>query len=532
MWSAVRERWRFTPDEKRDMSSGDVHAGWSAEWRTSDGKIDASEWVAFPPARVNTRPRPDSTRHVDIVELPARVPPLPDSLLCPERWKLVVEGAWKSTSAIHTLEARISLLGLRRAARCVGSHHKRVLSIGDNMSEIVASEKGRAADFSLRSLIKRSAAYQLGCGIMWRRRHVDTKRNISDAASRKADRGVYKPGERRVGPGGHGASPLPVPSGTPAAVKPQEFYSTPRPPEPVHRRPQAATKVGSKRVVKPKRRAILELFSGCGRFSGAAGKAGFNIVCPFELDKGCQFDVLNPKIEKVIRRWISSGKIWHVHFGTPCTIWSVASSPDAVDKKQGYACAVFTLRLLKFLVKYGVSFTIENPASSALFKWEPMAKFLWKHAKGWARTDYCRWGASFLKPTIIVSSLLVIQELSRRCMGGHRHEHLQGIVKVLCGGECISKWKTSLAGAYPPALCHAWVQLLGRDAPAEARCPHSSDCMSSDWETELCNAINLVVDKPLPTPTCPSKWVDLWPADAASWGQSWGPWIAPKACVV
>ena len=200
-WSAVREHWRFIPEEKLSNGTPDLHPGWAASWRASEGRINPEDWTSSPPPVVNTRPNQDHTHAVDMVECTGRVPRLPDSLLEPDRWKLVVEGAWKSTSGIHTLEARISLLGLRRASRSVKSHGKRVLSLGDNMAEIVASEKGRASDFSLRSLIKRSAAYQLGCGIIWRRRHVDTKRNISDFCSRKADRGVYKPGEHRVGPG-------------------------------------------------------------------------------------------------------------------------------------------------------------------------------------------------------------------------------------------------------------------------------------------------------------------------------------------
>eukprot|EP00973_Karenia_brevis_P011570 1565274-Karenia_brevis.AAC.1 len=63
------------------------------------------------------------------------VPPLPDSLFTPGRWCLVVEGAWRRTGAIHTLEGRIALAGLRRASRTVLNHGKRVLSLGGNMSE-------------------------------------------------------------------------------------------------------------------------------------------------------------------------------------------------------------------------------------------------------------------------------------------------------------------------------------------------------------------------------------------------------------
>eukprot|EP00973_Karenia_brevis_P018646 2557412-Karenia_brevis.AAC.1 len=61
------------------------------------------------------------------------------------------------------------------------------------MAELPAAEKGRADDYSLRCLCARSTAFQLGCGIRLRRRRIDTKRNISDFDSRKADRAVYAP---------------------------------------------------------------------------------------------------------------------------------------------------------------------------------------------------------------------------------------------------------------------------------------------------------------------------------------------------
>eukprot|EP00973_Karenia_brevis_P061776 8590553-Karenia_brevis.AAC.1 len=80
------------------------------------------------------------------------------------KWGLVVEGAWRSSAPIHTLEGRIALAGLRRASRSLDNHGKRVLSLGDNMAELLATEKGRADDYSLRCLCARSAAFQFGCG--------------------------------------------------------------------------------------------------------------------------------------------------------------------------------------------------------------------------------------------------------------------------------------------------------------------------------------------------------------------------------
>jgi hypothetical protein len=69
----------------------------------------------------------------------------------------------------------MALAGLRRVCRTVANHNKRVQSVGDNMAELAASEKGRARDYALRAILVCAAAFQLACGVRWRQRHMDTK---------------------------------------------------------------------------------------------------------------------------------------------------------------------------------------------------------------------------------------------------------------------------------------------------------------------------------------------------------------------
>ena len=51
------------------------------------------------------------------------------------RWRTLVVGAWKRAEAIHCKEARMALLGLRRASRTSSMHNKNVLAMGDNQAE-------------------------------------------------------------------------------------------------------------------------------------------------------------------------------------------------------------------------------------------------------------------------------------------------------------------------------------------------------------------------------------------------------------
>eukprot|EP00972_Heterocapsa_arctica_P028872 4248207-Heterocapsa_arctica.AAC.1 len=62
-------------------------------------------------------------------------------------------------------------MGLRREARSSSSHDAQVVSICDNMDEVQSEERGRARDYGLNAICRRSAAVRLGCGLAWRRRY-------------------------------------------------------------------------------------------------------------------------------------------------------------------------------------------------------------------------------------------------------------------------------------------------------------------------------------------------------------------------
>lgn len=635
-----RERWRFVPEEKRPFVSAEptYTPGWEATRTEVLGAPLGPELTAVwepIPRGGKLGPRIDDTHQLINMCLDDYLPGLPDSLLEPHRWALVVEGAWAAPAPIHVLEGRIALTGLRRAARTVANHGCRVLSLGDNMSELLSAEKGRAVDAGLGSICRRACAYQVASGIRWRRRHVDTKRNVSDAASRKALRGRYQPGERRVGPGGRhrcrGASPLanaakaapgrvqPPPAlgprrlgrhgprssasgpslslplrrpakplgrnGLPRSARaaPLETLSEPfgpllqhpvhppvrhlvlQPvqrhalrhlpvqhpvPQPVQRHaqhpvprpaevpPTAPADAVARRTARPaprapsrqpQPRAALEIFSGCGRWSGALLQRGLRVGAPIDIKNGAWCDMLNGQVESVVRRWITGRKLWFIHFGTPCTPWSVAKGGKrSPADRAALRCARVTMRLLQLCVKHHVHWSIENPYSSGLFRWAPLHRFLVKYSRASAVYDCCAFGATYQKPTRVDSSLPDLDALARPCPGGHAHEHLQGTVRIRSGSGLKTVWKTTLAGAYPPGVCHLFAELLVPQAPAGARSDGPA-VLSSEWEAELRRAAGDPAEPCCPTPKCPRRWTPLWPSSAPSWGGGWGRWIPPRA---
>ena len=86
-------------------------------------------------------------------------------------------------------------MGLRCAARSTSMRDSIVLSIGDNLSEILASDKGRSSDPVTNAQLRRAAGLTAAAGISWRRRHIETGRNPTDQGSRIADDGELAPGE-------------------------------------------------------------------------------------------------------------------------------------------------------------------------------------------------------------------------------------------------------------------------------------------------------------------------------------------------
>ncbi|CAK0895895.1 unnamed protein product [Prorocentrum cordatum] len=292
--AATRERWRFVPDEKRpDAALDDTFSpGWVPGAGGVLGEPPGATGVAVwapPPTRSREGARGVLKGRLRPTVRPAGVS-VPDSLVDPRDWSLIVEGAWRRAAPIHLLEGRIALGGLRHAAWQVDCHGSRVLSLGDNMSELLSVEKGRAVDHGLACLCRRAAAYQIACGISWRRRHLDADRDLSDAGSRKALQGVYRPGQRRVGGGSERPA---LPAGCPQSAPP-----APAPPAP------------SATASWP-----------------VAEELGLAVAAPIDIKFGGWGDLLRPGIETVVRQWIVSRKVWFVHFGTPCTPWWSLENP-------------------------------------------------------------------------------------------------------------------------------------------------------------------------------------------------------------
>ena len=156
------------------------------------------------------------------------------------------------------------------------------------------------------------------------------------------------------------------------------------------------------------------------------------------------------------------GRIWGLHLGTPCTIWSIArtrvrdSPANRKKERLGRAFAHFTVRVCEMASRIGIPWSVENPKTSKIWR-GPLHRL---HAlPGVAEIfyDMCMYGSCFKKPTKLLSTFVSLQQMSRLCDGTHEHILAQGSSNVRHPNG-TSKWinKTTQAGAYTPLRWRRW----------------------------------------------------------------------------
>ena len=106
--------------------------------------------------------------------------------MAPHRWTLLISAAWgRPEEHINVKEARVCLMSLRRICRTTGNLGSTALTLTDNLVRALVFERGRSSSQGFNRLCRRAAAYQIGCRIQWRLRHIPSEMNVSDGPSRR-----------------------------------------------------------------------------------------------------------------------------------------------------------------------------------------------------------------------------------------------------------------------------------------------------------------------------------------------------------
>jgi hypothetical protein len=188
------------------------------------------------------------------------------------------------------LEGRSSLLLLTRASRATHEFGLRLLIIGDNMGSLLSFDRGRCSNWGHLLLCRRQAARTIATGLRPHWRYVETDRNPTDWDSRAVERGELQRHQIQHFSTTSSSARLSASGG--------DYAALPLPPD-------------------PRAPVVLELYAGCARLTGAILERGLAAGPAFDNLSGKEFDLHDPAVFAVLRRWLVKGQVWAVHFGTP-----------------------------------------------------------------------------------------------------------------------------------------------------------------------------------------------------------------------
>ena len=519
-----RERWRFQSLAAPASLATDVPSTDAVP--LCMGK-EFDSWTATDTEAKKPRDLIHRLRHAregDFVQQDSLVPPLHPVVVDPRSWRRVLVGAWSRPEVIHCCEVRASLLTLRRATRDVRNHGRQLVSIGDNLSEILATERGRGHNYELNAQVRRAAALQIGTGMIWRRRHVPTDLNVTDADSRLADDGLLQPGEvlnpkqviRRLARAGRlrGEGILPSLGGARLA---KACHHAARDVRQGMQRGQVAIEVGT----------------GDGYLTGALWQAGLRVAPHCGLGGDARFDLFDTDILAAVQTMVRTGAVWLLVVRPPS--WTSRSRASVARRAAWISDKC--LHLVAAALELGAYVVLDGPRDSDLWNHPFWKKD--KVSRDLRRIifDQCAYGMCYQKPTVVMSNLPEIHVLALRCvcLGPHLQlrDHRPPISdNILTENEQFDvlglgpppgltdsseltrkpgtpSWRTSFAKQLPPEFCVAVAALACQVSPDSARRLPHEPAISHVWSQPLFDAQRRPA-RSLEAPWCPRPWTPHW----------------------
>ena len=221
----------------------------------------------------------------------------------------------------------------------------------------------------------------------------------------------------------------------------------------------------------------LEFFSGSNHLSSElVSSTCLQNMYVIDACHGPAHDVSDYLVVKAMCEWMRKHRPAYVHFAPPCNTFSIARHPKVRSKLHpegipelesslahlapgvalGNIIAKHTIHMMQVCCEESIPCSIENPASSFLFK---LPAFKW-WADLWLADqtilDYCQYGELYRKRTAIFSwapgsKAGFMRGVAACCRGDHQHIHLSGWKQE--GVPCRT---TKGSAAYPKLLCKKW----------------------------------------------------------------------------
>ena len=229
---------------------------------------------------------------------------------------------------------------------------------------------------------------------------------------------------------------------------------------------------------------FLEIFAGAGGVAAAVKQLGVPCLPPIDIvaegEVSSARDVQDEEFWTFIKELIRRGSVRFLHLGTPCSTFSMARAVKmkngprplrslehplglptlgAAEKQQallGNTLLDKSVEAALAVLAEGGDFSLENPEKSLLWNMPPIQFLKIMYPTFVVSFDQCCFGSLHLKPTAVLTSQALLQALSARCKGGHKHVPLKGKVWNKKDREWV--FRTKAAQVYPKPLCEAIAQ--------------------------------------------------------------------------
>ena len=234
-------------------------------------------------------------------------------------------------------------------------------------------------------------------------------------------------------------------------------------------------------LVASKGMFFLKIFAGTGGVAAAMKQLGVPCLPPIDIvaegEVSSARDVQDEEFWTFIKELIHRGSVRFLHLGTPCSTFSAARAVKmkngprplrslehplglpflaAVEKQQAQLGNMFldkSVEAALAVLAEGGDFSLENREKSLLWNMPSIQFLKIMYPTFVVSFDQCCFGSLHLKPTTLLTSQALLQALSARCKGGHKHIPLEGKV----WNKKDRKWvfRAKAAQVYPKPLCEA-----------------------------------------------------------------------------
>ena len=216
-----------------------------------------------------------------------------------------------------------------------------------------------------------------------------------------------------------------------------------------------------------------EMFAGKAGLTREFLRQGWPCGPPVDIVYNPDFDLLNPLFLSIVLGLIFERLVRVLHLGPPCSSFSMAVNrfktyamrssdrPEGFDDlpphreekvRLGNALAEVSARLAEAQEKAGSYWILEQPATSLMWLFAPIAASIAQITIFLVVIDVCMFGAPWRKPTTLASNFEGITRLHRKCDGRHNHISLQG------NAPCGKRW-AAVASPYWPEFARVWVAI-------------------------------------------------------------------------